>query len=192
MKITFGSELHNQRSKRSAIVPYTMVKNETKDCYEPWLLLAKHKETGEITDIGGGVKKRESDLDAALRELKEEAHDIFKDVANIEILNYCISVTRPRHEITIKPTNTLVSTESASVTFLPLTLDWLNKAPIMFQHAKKYNKDDELSELIWVKGSDVLQRTSDRYQMWGFVRKFYHVALSDELCKFLYVRWSML
>jgi hypothetical protein len=187
IKISFGNELLKQRSKRSAVIPYVFRLDKTTGYYEPWVLLAKHKKSGEITDFGGGVKITETDLTASFRELHEETRMIFWNEIDIDMLKSCVSVTRPRHEKIIKPTNTRVLTEAMSVIFLPLDEKWFDIAVPNFMSSAC--TDDEISEIMWVRGCDILQRTSKNYKMWGFVRKFYHEALSDDLCKMLYVKW---
>lgn len=69
--------------KRAGIIPY-IVNNEGQRIYA----LGVDTRFGSLTDFGGGVKKgKETVIEAALREFKEETLGVFKNVSNKSIKN---------------------------------------------------------------------------------------------------------
>lgn len=188
MIIQFAKNLHNLRSKRASVVPYTFVLDSNSGKYELWILLGVHAKTGEITDLGGGVKQYESDIVAAYREFTEESNNLFtQEVSRVSDLESCISVSRLREDKVIGALKTKVCIEGITTIFLPLDPTHIHTSVSLFNNTKK--DDDEISKLLWVRGKDVLQPTSKTYKMWGFIRKFYHEVLSHELLEMLYVSW---
>jgi len=187
MIVQFAKNLYNLRSKRASVVPYTFV-NDGTGKYELWVLLGIHSKSGEITDLGGGVKMCESDIQAAYREFMEESNDIFsREVPCVESLDKCVCVSRLRDEKTIGPLKTKVYVEGITSIFLPLDTNHMYTSNNRFSGVKTSN--DEIRNLIWVKGKDILQPTSKKYKMWSFIRKFYYEALTPDLLNMLYVSY---
>ena len=187
MIVQFAKNLHTLRSKRAAVLPFTFILSKDGK-YELWVLLATHKKSKEITDLGGGVKRQESDIEAAYREFVEESNGIFSDVVGSEKDLYeCVSVSRLRDEKCIGPLKTKVYIEGITSIFLPMDPSHFYTTTNAFMRTKK--DDDEISNLLWVKGQDILQPTNNTYKMWGFIRKFYYEALTPELLDMLYVSW---
>ncbi len=104
MATILGKNLLMRRSRRVSIIPYVLSPNSD-NILELWFLFGVYNKNSsinkpiyisnklstnnkntiinsgiiiEITDIGGGVKKHENDLVAALRELNQETHNIFE------------------------------------------------------------------------------------------------------------------
>ena len=65
--LTSTSILGSIKTLRSGVIPYTIWNDELH------FLFARHAATGELGDFGGGTKKYETALVAALREFKEES-----------------------------------------------------------------------------------------------------------------------
>jgi hypothetical protein len=168
--------LHNAHSKRASVLPYTLINGEL------WVLLAIHYQSGEITDLGGGVKRSESDIEAAFREFTEETNGIFLTEINcVKDLESCICVSRKREEKVLKPFGTKVYVEGLSTIFLPIDSYHFATTADKFNKSERNEYCNEIQELVWVKGNDVLQPTSSMYKMWSFVRKFYYEAFTLEL-----------
>ncbi len=149
MSVVLAKRLSEIRLRRGSIVPYVKYDDSI------YLMLGIDAITNEITDIGGGVKKYESNLTASIRELKEETkgllnlspHQILFDVAVI-VDNETVIF----HELTI---NEKISLEQFSdVSF----------------HNKAMN---EIKRLIWVDYSDFLDLLRPKSNMWDKIKKFY-------------------
>jgi hypothetical protein len=187
MIIQFAKNLYTSHSKRASVVPYTFVVDNAGK-FELWVLLGVHASSGEITDLGGGVKRSESDIEAAYREFMEESDNIFfEEVKCAADLEKCVSISRLRDEKVIGPLKTKVYVEGITSIFLPLDSSYMSTAISDFNKVKK--SDDEIERLLWVKGKDILQPTSKKYKMWSFIRKFYYEALTPELLDMVYVSW---
>lgn len=187
MIVQFAQNLYSLRSKRAAVVPFTFLADKSGK-YELWVLLAVHKTSGEITDLGGGVKRGESDIEAAYRELSEESNGVFSDMVKAHTdLHACVSVSRLKEEKNIGPLKTKVCVEGITSIFLPLDPFHFHTITSSFELTK--TNGDEIENLLWVKGKDILQPTNSTYKMWGFIRKFYYEALNKELLDMLYVSW---
>ena len=116
MITVFGSELNNKRSKRSAVLPYVIKPSELENGpYTIYFLMGEYQPIAdnssvinnerEFTDLGGGVKKDETDIQAAYRECSEEAKVIFDNIITIDHLSTCISVTKSAKSPIKKPTD---------------------------------------------------------------------------------------
>lgn len=70
-RIVFSKSLFTLRPSRSAIVPYWINQDGTIS-----FVFAVDSKYGDITDLGGGVRKYESALTGAIREFTEESHNI--------------------------------------------------------------------------------------------------------------------
>jgi hypothetical protein len=169
-----GKELGQRKSYRTAVVPYTILKNDELsninklDTYDVLYLFGVDEAHNEITDYGGGVKKNEYDLEAAERELFEETREIFGNIK--DKLSPCISVIREP-----PPNKKIISNGGhggMSVIFLPIEKEWFlsNKATMLFEDAKNKVTTDkshhELSELLWIndkKFNQLIHRNYDNY-----------------------------
>ena len=178
--ITTGAYLAKVRTRRAAAVPY-IVRNKRgrKTIY---FLFAKDAATGDITDLGGGVKKTEYSLSAGLRELYEESNEIFgKMHENTNNFSTNIAV--------------LGKGKNCSVLFIPVDEKWYKDAPRRFinkkgeHHGRKsYN---EVSELIWLSEWELkrLVATKNR-KMWERIRRFYHDSYSVDLMESLRIVYA--
>jgi 8-oxo-dGTP pyrophosphatase MutT (NUDIX family) len=187
MIVQFAKNLYTLHSKRASVVPYTFIADDTGK-FELWVLLGVHASSGEITDLGGGVKRSESDIEAAYREFMEESNGVFsQEVKSVTDLEKCVSISRLRDEKVIGPLKTKVYVEGVTSIFLPLNSPYMYTIISDFDKVKK--DDDEIRSLMWVRGKDILQPTSKKYKMWSFIRKFYYEALTPELLDMLFVSW---
>lgn len=78
--------LENKFAQRSGVVPYVVFGNTI------YFLFGIDKNTKELTDFGGGVKKGEDVLTGALREFREETSRVFMTMYNVEKLKKGISL----------------------------------------------------------------------------------------------------
>jgi hypothetical protein len=129
------SYLASVKTNRCGVIPYTVVGDESgRDIY---FLLARHKRTKELGDLGGGVRKTEFALTAGAREFFEESKGIFYESypsAN-DMLN----------------TFSIIEGKNMAIIFLPLDQKWLHIAQDRFMDIVPTKKAlDEVSELVWV------------------------------------------
>ena len=75
MPFTLGAQLAQTKSTRASVLPY-VIKNDGNQ-RKIYFLFGIDRETGDITDLGGGVKRDEFSLEAGLREFREESDEIF-------------------------------------------------------------------------------------------------------------------
>ncbi len=146
---------------RAGVIPYMSVNGKL------YFLLARHKETQELGDFGGGCKKTENALESAIREFREESNGIFEGLYHPEIFESTFAVVN--HHM--------------AIIFFPLPdYSWLYLAPTMFAKSDKPQK--EISELVWVslESFEELIQTNNKKLMWQKIQKFLadHFAVKDK------------
>jgi hypothetical protein len=160
--ITLGSYLIEHTTTRAGIIPYTIADSKI------YFWLAKHRQTGEYGDFGGGVRKYETPLVAAIREFTEESKNIFdiKLTAN-DLVNKIIMVDH-----------------SMTIVFYPLpSLNIGLKEEFFRKSAAK----DEISELKWLDEDALLRliRGSGRDMLWKKIANFIGKCYCDKFSKAL-------
>ncbi len=75
-RLILGVHLSRIKTERAAVVPY-LIRCDENGCEYLHFLFARDQITGEITDLGGGVKQHEFSLSAGIREMHEESDGIF-------------------------------------------------------------------------------------------------------------------
>ena len=142
--ITFGSHLAGIKTERCGVVPFAI------DKYTLHFLLARHKNTKELGDLGGGVKRREFSLGAGFREFCEESRGIFMETYG-----------SPND---LEDKLAIIDGKSMAVIFAPLSIEWLGVANKKFIEKRPTRKcEDEISELVWVDE----KRFQDLVYSWG-------------------------
>ena len=172
------------KSIRSSVILYTIINNNI------WFLLGIDKKTGEITDLGGGIKKHENNLVAGYREFNEETNGIFKDVTNsinldntVALINY-----KQRHGVDSNMKKYLMS-----VLFIPVDGSFTIKSR-QFKNEVNNNGDacnDEIKDLVWIKDVefiDLINRTHCRYNLWSRIANFYNKHILGQLFSRLKVK----
>ena len=162
--------LLNEKSRRSGVIPYTSTSNGTL-----YFLLGVDARTGDLTDLGGGVKKGENGLCAAFRELSEESCGLLRP--NLNDMSECPS---------------LMNTEMRmSVVFMPVASGFLRTITRDFDMARKHTSSassKEMRELKWVHETEFFillsnkylqQKDGTRLSLWFRVRSF----IGKEYCK---------
>lgn len=166
--MTMASHLATVRTNRCGIIPYTIAKGSIYFC------LARDKVTNELGDFGGGVRKTEFALMAALREFYEESHGIFSHIYS--------SANDVGNKIAI------VDGANMAIIFLPLENKWLEDAQVAFAaNLPTKRKSDEVAELVWVNESTFLGLISGRRNnkdiLWtkiqSFLRKTYQPKINE-------------
>lgn len=115
------------RIERSGVIVYTIYNNKY------YFGLGIDHDSGDITDFGGGIKKKDHSLiDGTLRELAEESLGVFGRVTPNEI-DECVCVYN----------------QNTMVVFIPLIV---NKEKVMnvFKHRLKYVKEPEVDSIFWI------------------------------------------
>lgn len=171
--ITLGSHLAKVQTPRAAVVPY-VIKNG-----EIFFLLGQDHQSGDITDLGGGVKKYESTLAAALREFEEESDEI---LGRLHPNDFVCSVA-------------LLDGQMGAL-FIPLSEKWYTDAPKLFEDRKKHQRKkthSEIDHLIWFNAEEFQKiskpEASAKTKMWKRLRKFYHRGYGKKLHQALYLAY---
>ncbi len=138
--LTIGKSLETIKTKRCGVIPYCIVPKNSVNNNELWFLMARHRDTGELGDLGGGVKQLETALDAGLREFHEESRHIFVDPAGtVAPINTVLSAI------------TLIDRDDMAIIFLPIDIKWLVMAADKFSQTTPIKKAwNEISEVVWV------------------------------------------
>jgi len=175
--ITLGAHLARIRTDRASVVPYIVERTEDGD--RLYFLFARDKISGEITDLGGGVKKNEFSLMAALREFREESDEIFGNIYD-EINDSATLIA-------------VIDSNKMAVLFLPLQKEWYTKAPKMFANRPMENikrTHNEVSELLWYSEDELKKLLSSRNTMWTRLRRFYRRSYTNTLKQMLKLKYS--
>lgn len=135
MRFTYGTHLTNYKTYRGGVIPYTILNGKV------YFLLARHAETGELGDFGGGIKKVEFALNGSIREYTEETNGIFSKFYNSS------------NDFLDKLA--LVDGDKMVVIFVPIGRYWLQNenAQNAFVDSKSNGckkSSEEISELVWV------------------------------------------
>jgi hypothetical protein len=196
----YGSELEKICSSRAAVVPYTIIKNNLNQ-WEIRIMLGVDKASNEITDLGGGVKRKTdlNNLVASFRELKEETKDLFGDYVTIEKLASCIAITKsqPRRFAVAESCDGITYDNGGmSVIFMPVDNEWIHKSHLLFRQAGIHptNEDyNELSDILWVTENEFMDLVQGKAVgnkiMWTKLCKFYYSFYNKTLHDLLYVRF---
>jgi len=175
--ITLGIYLSKIKTNRAAVLPY-IIKNNIHGESKIYFLVAIDKKSGDITDLGGGVKKNECSLIAALREFKEESKEIFEDIYD---------------QINNLSTNLALVCNQMSVLFVPLEERWFELASQKF-NSNKINKKtyNEVSELLWVDQDEFLDILEGKNrEMWKRLRNFYKGNYNEDLLEALKITYRI-
>jgi len=165
-KVVIGNDLAKIKTERAACLPY-IVKNGML-----FFLFAIDKNSGDITDMGGGVKKDEFALSAGIRELKEESGDVFGSLNSR--MNEMSSFV-----------GALGQNGKMSTLFIPMHDEWYAKIDYIEKPSS------EIEKMIWINEFELkgLLAVSDK-RMWIRVKKFYRPIMTDNfknLLKKVYV-----
>jgi len=128
--IVLGQTLNRVKSGRAGVIPYIYDNNDD----QLYFLFGIDKTAKELTDFGGGIKKGETPLIAAVREFNEESRSLFDpEDYNINRYTNCVSL----HD------------RDMSIIFLPVKRKWLNQAKHNFDNNESCKKSDEMSFVEW-------------------------------------------
>jgi len=161
--LILASYLANRRTTRCGVIPYTVIDDTVHLC------LARDKQTKELGDFGGGVRKNEAALEAGLREFSEESRNIFSQV--------CKSAND------ISTSLALVDGARMAIVFIPVESRWLHEAQPLFESKGNIRKkSDEVSELVWVDEKKFEKLIYEDHQgnpplvMWSKVQNFFRTC----------------
>lgn len=165
--ITIGMRLANITTSRASVIPFTYKENKL------YFLLGQDRESGDITDLGGGVKQHETSLAGALRELGEESDGIFGELSP--------------NDTKVSQAIALLDNHRATL-FIPLSEEWFEKAPKLFESQKilaKKKSHNEMKCLIWVDEESFVSITKGGFigerQLWRKLRRFYYDGYNVKL-----------
>jgi len=194
MPFTLGARLAQIKSTRASVLPYVIRNNNGRRKIH--FLLGIDRETGEITDLGGGVKRGEFSLEAGLREFREESDEIFGTIYD-----------HPNDYMR----NIALSSNDMCVLFIPLAVEWYDEAAPLFEKRKavpnpsvdgihKKKSHCEVERLIWIDEDSFLDMIRSRTgcchipgasnrQIWSRLQKFYRRKIDRELKEALKIRY---
>jgi len=194
MTFTLGAHLALTKSSRASVVPYILKSDRGRK--KIYFLLGIDKESGDITDLGGGVKRDEFSLEAGLREFREESDEIFGTLYD-----------HPNDYLR----DIAISSSDMCVLFVPLDVEWYDKAVNLFEQRKrepfpsvdgngKKKSHCEIERLVWIDEDSFLDmirsrsglcRLQDvsRHQLWSRLQKFYRRKMNGELREALKMRY---
>lgn len=176
MQITFGFTLTRLNLSRAAVVPYTIRSGKIH------FMMGIDKKYKDISDFGGGVKKNENPLNAALREFEEESIGIFpKDM-------YSSLVKKHTHIAAVADNINTRYVKSMCCLFIPVDEEWIDKSLSKFNkritnstHLSKCQM--EIGDILWISEDNIHMEITTR--MWKSIRDFYLQLLVE--CAFLNV-----
>lgn len=194
MSFTLGARLAQVKSSRASVLPYVVRNINSKR--KIYFLFGIDKETGDITDLGGGVKRDEYSLEAGLREFREESDEIFGTLYD-----------RPNDYLR----DIAISSTDMCVLFVPLAFEWYSKAVFLFEQRKrefpistdgnsKKKSHCEIERLVWIDEDSFLYMLRSRtgscrlpsvcdHQIWSRLQRFYRPKMNAELREALKVRY---
>lgn len=150
---------------RSGVIPYTWCAGHL------WFLLGIDKKTRDLSDFGGGRKKKETPIEAAYREFNEETCNMFATVISKDDLARSIA---------------LQGTGNA-IFFVHVSEKWLNVADNYFRVFQRYLLSPHDVEPTSTNSQTVPKTLHKHIELIGvkWVREdhFWNVAFSDKnLC----------
>lgn len=166
--LTSAKYLESAKTNRCGVIPYTIANGSI------YFLLARDKTTRELGDFGGGVRKSEFALTAALREFYEESHGIFGQIY--------------KSESDMSNKVALVDGSNMAIVFVPLDSMWLEEAQRVFlEHPPKKKKEDEVSELVWVSeytfSSLIKGESVSKNILWTKIQSFFRKNYNHQRVK---------
>lgn len=157
--IYFAKVLCTQKTSRASIVPYCIKENG-----EVKFVFAVDSKYGDITDLGGGVRKYESAFTGAIREFTEESHCIFGE----------IQMNNIDHSLSLIHSNMATIFVRYDEKTIYCSVKQFNASH------KKTGTCDEIASLVILNAYEITNLTRNpRYKwnnrvMWGRVRRFYY------------------
>ena len=123
---------NNYKPHRSGVIIYTVIKGKLYFCF------GRDKDSGDLTDFGGGVKKTDaSPVQAGIRELIEESLGVFGIIYEEEVQNYQAIIHN--HML---------------IMFFPMEVD-REECNIMFKERYERIAKPEMSELVWLSYDEI-------------------------------------
>ena len=142
-----GYALSKTYTRRAAVMPYTFDKDN-----RLLFLVGKDKNSGDITDFGGGRKKYEYSLNAAIREFNEETSGVFSPYIHATSCN----------EYTTNPA--IIDDDlSLATLFIYIPYDVINSK---IEH---FTENKEVRSLHLVSRSFLVNNKG----VWGRIQRFY-------------------
>lgn len=156
--ITFAKKLMTTRPSRAAIVPYCVINGTVH------FVFGIDSKYGDITDLGGGVRKYESAVTGAMREFTEESHNVF---ANELMVNSLVK-------------NLAISDKKMSVIFMRIPVSAIRESTGSFRNSLNSGGCTEVRDLIIITDDELVRlsrgmRCKGRV-MWSRVRRFYNAS----------------
>lgn len=155
---------------RAGVIPYVYVNGSLH------FLFGRDTVSGDLTDFGGGVKKGESILDAAIREFKEETNKSFgSHIYSHNNFYNCV----------------VLQDAQMTIFFLRLDPKWLDEANKKFYSQKKKYKYMEVNKFVWIHENRLKRmlyynNSTDNVIIWSKVKNFINSILSIDTQRSFY------
>lgn len=206
MAYIFGSDLNHLKSQRVSLVPYTIKDNEL------YMMFGIHNHKSnklplsdfptnfsniitdntsqhilcdEITCLGGSSKNKETIIETAEREFREESKGIFGKTITMDLLMSSVAVIKPNK----------CDYKGITVIFVPVTVQWIELSQQLFEITPNKRCDvDEISSLKWISERDFYTFLNSELPLngmvvWEKLRRFYKTIFSGYLKELLIARW---
>lgn len=175
-RLVLGAHLAKIKTDRAAVVPYIIRNGKI------YFLLAIDRNSGDITDLGGGVQQDEMSLIAALREFREESDEIFGSIYS---------------EVNEQANRIALLGNRMSVLFIPVDEVWFDKAPKDFIRRRRSRlhstkrSHNEVSRLLWISERQFgrLIQPKNR-EMWTRLQRFYRQGYTTDLLEALKITYN--
>jgi len=144
---------------RSGVMPYTVIDDNVH------FLCALDGRTKDLTDFGGGVKSRESALEAALREFEEESVSaFFPKMYNSNTWSDTFAVNDKKRKM--------------SIIFIPFSGLYAQYVVSLFNRARctaYRKKNTEIESILWVRQDKFydIAFNKENKDMWARIQNFF-------------------
>lgn len=166
--ITLGLHLFRLKVQRCGVIPYTIFNDKI------YFLFGRDSKFNELSDFGGGIKKRENTLSGGVREFQEESNSLFGD-AFYKPNNFVSDLTITNLEMKM------------AMIFKPIGIEWIYSASRKFESAncsiKK--KNCEICGVEWVCLDEMENR-----RVWKKISAFLDVSLTPSVIDMLEIQWK--
>lgn len=148
---------------RAGIIPYCIWKNQI------YILMGIDKDSGDLSDFGGGVKLKENFTSAAIREFNEETCGIFRNnITKEHLFKSPVVINKITKDYEYSPNH--------AIYFVEISNQYLDCAENLFERRSrkfKYDNDcNEMTGLKWLTQDEFRDNIYGKSQLiWSRIKK---------------------